>query len=287
MSVEIFLASRWIYFYKAYTFYLIARRNKTLCSFLKDLWMLIFCIMKNKSDLKILLLQIREDPIVRKEELSSFAIFSSINESQITIHNVFDKPVFEPTIIEGFDALFIGGASEASVLEKEKYHFLISGYRLIHYVVEKSIPTFASCFGFQMAVMAFGGSIIRDTTDFEMGTCPINIKESAKDDPIFYQVKTQFLAVSVHQEKAMELPDNCELLADNENCCQVFRVKQKPFWAFQFHPELDRETLTQRLNIFKEKYTDNIDHFNSVIQSLKDTPDSNSLLNNFIKHIIQ
>ena len=238
--------------------------------------------MKKLSDLKILLLQIRQDPIVRQEELTSFARHSNLNESQIKIHNVFDHPQFNLNIIEGHDALFIGGASEASVLEQEKYHFLESSYKLIHHVVDKTIPTFASCFGFQMAVMAFGGSIIKDIIDFEMGTYPIFLNEDAKNDPIFRNVTSPFLAVSVHQEKALELPDNCELLAYNDNCYQVFKVKQKPFWAFQFHPELDKKVLTQRLNIFKEKYTDNTEHFNYVIKSLKETPDANILLKNFI-----
>ena len=174
--------------------------------------------MKEKQKLKILLLQIRDDSIVRAEEVQSFALHSGLGESQIHIHNVFDHPQFDTDIVSGFDALFIGGASEASVLEEDRFTFLHSGYKLIHYCLEHSIPTFASCFGFQMAIMAFGGTITRDTSDYEMGTCDIHRTQLGESDLLFQALPSTFKAVSVHQEKATILPVNCELLAQTDNC---------------------------------------------------------------------
>lgn len=242
--------------------------------------------MKAKNQLKVLLLQIRDEASVRREELESFAQHSGLEVEQITIHNVFDHPHFNPDIINGYDALFIGGASEASVLEEEHYPFLQSGYRLIHHCVESSIPTFASCFGFQMAIMAFGGEILRDLVHYEMGTCSIDQMPAGKKDPLFQHIPSSFKAVSVHQEKALDLPPNCELLAHTEECCHAFRVKNKPFWGFQFHPELNREKLIERLNVFKEKYTDDQDHYQNVIADLDETPHSNRLLKIFVEEVL-
>ena len=53
---------------------------------------------KERSDLRLLLLQIREDPKVRIEELESFADHGGLNSRQISIHNVFDEPEFGPEI---------------------------------------------------------------------------------------------------------------------------------------------------------------------------------------------
>ena len=47
-----------------------------------------------RQDLKILLLQIRDDTNVRKEELESFAKYSQLDVSQIDVLNVFDTPKF-------------------------------------------------------------------------------------------------------------------------------------------------------------------------------------------------
>ena len=49
-----------------------------------------------RNDLKILLLQIRDDAKVRREELESFAKYSQLNIDQISVLNVFDTPNFAP-----------------------------------------------------------------------------------------------------------------------------------------------------------------------------------------------
>jgi len=105
------------------------------------------------------LLQIRDETRVRQEEYDSFVNYSGLSKEQIDILNVFDTPNFLPKIIDKYDALFVGGASEASVLEPDKYKFVKSGEELLLYCIDKEIPVFASCFGFQLAVTALGGDV--------------------------------------------------------------------------------------------------------------------------------
>ena len=238
-----------------------------------------------RKELKLVLLQIREDATVRREEWESFARHAGLEKGQILIHNVFDKPNFDQSILDGAHALFIGGASEASVLDKES-PFLEPMYDLIRWCVAESFPVFASCFGFQAAVIAFGGEIVKDATDFEMGTLPISLAPGAADDPVYRGISDGFVAVSVHQEKCTELPEGMELLARTEPCLHSFRVSGKPFWTFQFHPELDKPCLTERLGVYKEKYTEDADHFQGVIDSLVDTPEANRLVRNFIDNVL-
>ncbi|MBT3983381.1 MAG: type 1 glutamine amidotransferase [Bacteriovoracaceae bacterium] len=242
--------------------------------------------MKEKRELKILLLQIRDDEVVRQEEYQSFLTQSTLAPSQIIIHNVFDKPEFDVNIVDGFDALIVGGASEASVSEEDIYTFVGPCKKLLNYCVEKNIPVFASCFGFQVAVLAFGGEILKDELDYEIGTLLIELTSDCSSDPLYCDMHTPFMAVSVHKEKALVLPENCQLLAYTNSCLHSFRVIGKPFWAFQFHPELTREKLTQRLGVYKSKYTDDLDHFNQIIDSLVDTPESNLLVKKFVDYLI-
>lgn len=244
-------------------------------------------MMKKRSELRILLIQIREDKNVIKEEITSFADYAKVELSQITPLNVFEHQYFTPDILEQYDILFVGGASEASVLEPQNYPFVESIKNILQFAADSNFPTFASCFGFQAAVLAFGGEIIKDTQDFEMGTYAMNLSLVAKSDPVYKHVPNHFMAVSVHQEKALVCPENCELLADTKTCVHSFRVKQKNFWAFQFHPELDIERLTERLNAYKEKYTENSDHFENVIKSLEPTPYSNKLVGHFVDYILE
>ncbi len=239
-----------------------------------------------KQDLKILLLQIRNDPVVCQEEVESFAQYSGLKTSQLEILNVFTSPNFDKKMIDTYDALFVGGSSDVSVLEPQKYPFVSPCQQLLYYCQNINKPVFASCFGFQLAVIAFGGQILRDQSGYEMGTIPIQLSPLAADDPVFKDVPDNFLAVSVHQEKALSIPDCFDLLAYTENCCHAFKHKQSPFWAFQFHPEVDLNTLIQRLGIYRHKYTNGDKHYKSLLGNFSSTPYSNRLLEQFVNNVL-
>jgi GMP synthase (glutamine-hydrolysing) len=237
-------------------------------------------------NLKVLLLQIRNQSRVREEELTSFVGYSGLQANQLDVLNVFDTPDFGIEVLDGYDALFVGGASEASVLEPDTYPFVAPSIRLLRHCIDIDLPVFASCFGFQLAVLALGGTIIRDQANFEMGTLPIFLTDVAANDPLFHDVPDGFPAVAVHKERATDLPEQCELLAYTETCAHAFKVTDKPFWAFQFHPEVDRATLVERLTIFKAHYTDGDEHLDKILQAAVETPDSNGLVKKFVERVL-
>ena len=131
-------------------------------------------------------------------------------------------------------------------------------------------------------MIGLGGKIERDGPDFEMGTIPLEVTPAASEDPIFEGVSNGFLAVSCHQELARQVPEGCTVLAKTERCLHAFRVNGKPFWAFQFHPELDRDCFVQRLGVFRDKYTDSDEAYEDVASQFMETPVSNDLLKRFL-----
>ena len=84
----------------------------------------------------------------------------------------------------------------------------------------------------------------------------------------------------------MELPAGLDLLAYTSDCLHSFKLRNKPLWAFQFHPEVDRSTVFQRLAIYKEKYTENEAQFQEVLDSLVETPESHNLMLNFVDRVL-
>jgi GMP synthase (glutamine-hydrolysing) len=239
-----------------------------------------------RKDLKILLLQIRDDAIVRKEELESFDKYSKLKLEQFTVLNVFDTPNFNEDVLDGYDALYVGGASEANVLEPKRYKFVNDCISLINHAGESGVPTFASCFGFQLAVLAFGGTILSKDEDYEMGSIPITLTNLAEIDPVFKGTSDEFPALSIHRQYAIELPSNLDLLAYTNQCLHSFKLRNKPLWAFQFHPEVDRATVFKRLAIYKDAYTDSEDQFQKVLDSLVETPESHNLMLNFVDRVL-
>ena len=240
----------------------------------------------HRNSLKVLLLQIRQDQRVIREEHTSFARFSGLSLNQIDIHNVFDKPRFSVEIVNGYDALFVGGASEASVLEPERYKFVADSQELLLHCISKNIPVFASCFGFQLAVLALGGAVIQDGENYEMGTIPIQVSAAGEADPLYRDTPNNFLAVSVHRQKSISVPPLCTELAFTRHCCHSFKVNNSRFWAFQFHPEVDRQTLVERLTIYRKSYTRDVAHLDTVLSAAEETPYSNNLLKKFVDRVL-
>lgn len=239
-----------------------------------------------RSQLKLLLLQIRDQPNVRREEHSSFCQYGKLHPAQLVVHNVFDRPDFDAGILSGYDALVVGGASEASVLELERYPFVHDCIALMRASIERGLPVFASCFGYQLATLALGGTIVRDESDFEMGCIDITLTSDATEDILFRDFPSPFPAVAVHRERSLAPPPGTIPLAFTDACNHAFRVIDKPFWAFQFHPEVDREILIERLTIFQQHYTDGADHLQEILSAARETPDSNKLFELFIDRVL-
>jgi GMP synthase (glutamine-hydrolysing) len=242
---------------------------------------------KQRSQLKLLLLQIRDDAITCEEELDEFVRYSHLEATQFTVLNVFKTPAFDATCLNGFDALLVGGSSDASVTQPERYPFVEAMKQLLRHCLHKSIPVFASCFGFQVAIEALGGQVVVDIASMEMGTYPLQLTEAARTDVLFYDVPNEFMAVLGHQERALSLPEEVILLAASALCpYQAFRVAGKPFYAFQFHPEIDPADLKARLTRYQSRYFDSTATLAAILNDLQETPIANQLVKKFVDRIL-
>jgi GMP synthase (glutamine-hydrolysing) len=213
--------------------------------------------------------------------------YSQLDAEQFAVLNTFKTPAFEVTCIKGYDALLVGGSSDASVTQPERYPFVKDAKRLLLYCLEKSIPVFASCFGFQAAVEALGGRVMVDAATMEMGTYLLHLTEAAATDVLFHDVPERFWAVSGHKERALSLPEGAVLLAYSERCpYHAFRMAGKPFYGFQFHPEVDAADLTTRITRYQNRYLESAEALAQILQGLQETPIANQLIGKFVDRIL-
>jgi len=250
-------------------------------------------MIKQAKDLKILIIQIRDDQTIRDLEMVEFSRFSGLNLDQFTVINVFDTPSFAPNVIENHDALFVGGSSDASGLESvahpEKYPYAKKLRNLFVHCLEKEIPVFASCYGFEEVATAVGGTLVKDNKNVGKGFATIELTEDGKNDPLFKDMPDEFPAISWHSEKADYLPDNCTLLAKSETCPYLaIKIKNKPFYGFQFHPEIDKQGLIDRLTRYIDRYQsgDVEEMLKKIEQECPEVPEANKLVEKFVKKII-
>ena len=95
---------------------------------------------------------------------------------------------------------------------------------------------------------ALGGEVVTDMSRAELGTVEVFLTEEGKEDPLFGPLGDRFLAPMGHQDCVTRLPEDAILLASSEKVeNQAFKIKNKPIYCTQFHPELDLEDLIERV----------------------------------------
>ncbi|MFG0262872.1 MAG: type 1 glutamine amidotransferase, partial [Novipirellula sp. JB048] len=83
------------------------------------------------------------------------------------------------------------------------------------------------------------------------------------------------------------LPPGAIRLASSERIeNQAFRIEGKPIYCTQFHPELDRASLTERLYAYPS-YVESIsgEPIDSFVQDFDETTETNQLLSRFMQHL--
>ena len=122
--------------------------------------------------------------------------------------------------------------------------------------------------------------------DFEMGILSMQLSSAAQTDTLFKDTPNNFKAITVHQQLALSEPPDTTLLAFTDQCCHSFKVDNRLFWAFQFHPEVDKQVLIDRLTLYKKKYTNDDGHLAAILANAQETPESNKLVSKFVDRVL-
>jgi GMP synthase (glutamine-hydrolysing) len=236
--------------------------------------------------LRFLLLQVRnaDDPM-RTQEIGCFARALGCKQEQI---RVWDLLTGAPTVtqLSGVDVVLLGGSGDYSVAEGGPW--LPAALDAMRSLYDLGKPTFASCWGFQAMARALGGEVVTDPSRAELGTIPVDLTAIGQDDAVFGALSTPFLAPMGHQDIVDRLPDGATLLASTDRVQnQAFRCDGKPIYCTQFHPELNRKALLERVWSYPW-YVERIAgvSLEDFAATCEETPQTDSLLRRFIRHVI-
>jgi GMP synthase (glutamine-hydrolysing) len=133
-----------------------------------------------------------------------------------------------------------------------------------------------------------GGECVSDLPNAEIGTIEMQLTEAGRADPVFGILPLQFAAHAGHEDHVVRLPPNATLLASSPRVAeQAFCFAGRPIYCTQFHPELDRAAMLERVIAYPE-YIARIARvsFDEFIQNVRETPDANSLLRSFVRHFL-
>lgn len=235
--------------------------------------------------LRFLLLQVRnQDDPMRDAEVACFARALACRQEQIERLDLLQTaPTFAR--LQRFDMILLGGSGHYSVTTAQPWLARADdGMRLLH---DTGKPTFASCFGFQAMARALGGAVVQDRERAELGTHHLRLTPAGRQDPVFGALGDKFYGQMGHEDIVTRLPPDAILLASTplvEN--QAFTFADKPIWCTQFHPELNRSDLLQRVAAYPE-YVEKVSGMtlDRFIASCYDTPETEALLPRMVRHV--
>jgi len=241
--------------------------------------------MKNRQNVKILLLQSRLDPNMRAQEYECYIKFSGLTEEQLEDHYILEER-FDINHIETYDAVIIWGTGDFEVHHvKEKYPNAYEDLvNIANHCRREEMPVLSVCM--QYWAVIFGWEVKTDLDRQEVGTFCLYKTEEAKNDPLFCDLPDTFKAQVGHKDYVSTLPEGSVLLVNSDLCpTHAYRTGKKEY-ILQFHPELDKNALIKRLEYYRSYTPDNPEEFDALIESLEDTPDSISLMRKFIDRIV-
>jgi GMP synthase (glutamine-hydrolysing) len=232
--------------------------------------------------LRYLLLQTRNfgDPMAAQE----VRCFARTLDCSLDKIDVFDLLGAAPSRerLQQADMILLGGSGHYSAAGSGEWlERALDAMRELHALAK---PTFASCWGFQAMARAMGGTCINDLPKCEVGTIELQLTDAGRADPIFGSLPQTFTAQAGHEDHVIKLPDDAVLLASSARVPeQAFRFAGRPIYCTQFHPELDRNAMMERVIAYPE-YIARIARvpFDDFVENLRESPEANSLLRRFV-----
>ena len=241
----------------------------------------------NASPRRFLLLQVREpgDPMAANEAFA-FRRALGIESGQLQVFDLLEGAPALPRL-QSVDAVLIGGSGDHSVVRGGPW--LAGALGAMESLYEHSIPTFASCWGFQALARALGGRVVTDHARAEVGVLPLDLTEAGKRDPVFGPLGSGFPVVIGHEDIVDELPHGAVSLASSatiENEALMF--SGKPIYATQFHPELFKEDLIARIAAYPPYLqltgASSLEELRAITP---ETPGAASLVRRFVEEVLE
>lgn len=131
------------------------------------------------------------------------------------------------------------------VFESQKFPFLADEIALLRQRLRSNRATLGICLGAQLLASAAGARVYPGRSGFELGVHSVQLTEAGRRDPLLRAAPPNWIVAHWHGDTFDAVPGGTHLALNERYEYQGFRLGNS--WGFQFHPELDAETLTRWL----------------------------------------
>jgi GMP synthase (glutamine-hydrolysing) len=121
---------------------------------------------------------------------------------------------------------------------------------LLDRVISEDFPFLGACYGIG-ALGSHQGAVVDRRHAEPVGAVLVTLTPEGRQDPLLGTLPASFDAFTGHKEAISHLPRHAVLLATSPGCpVQAFRIGSRVY-ATQFHPELDADGLSTRIDVYK------------------------------------
>jgi GMP synthase (glutamine-hydrolysing) len=191
-----------------------------------------------------------------------------------------------------FAALILTG-SPASVTEPEPWKE--AAMELVREAARVGTPVLGVCFGHQIAAAALGGTVLVNPLGWEIGTREVELTGDGLADPLFAglgpRLRVNFSHRDVVDPDSLPPAAGVRVLARNRKSAAQAFAAGDAVRCIQFHPEFDgavtRGYLRARHDLIAADAAERGEpgeHPAVLLEGTGDTPDSERVFHNFIRH---
>ncbi|MEN6310458.1 MAG: hypothetical protein ABFD80_02845 [Acidobacteriota bacterium] len=141
--------------------------------------------------------------------------------------------------------------SEASILDRAPW--VEEEVEIVREAVRRDLHVLGSCWGHQLLALALAGPAhVGRCGGPEIGWIPVRVTVG---DDLLGEAGREFWTFSIHYDEVRGLDGGSfEVLASTDHCgIQAMRLKDRPVWGLQCHPEIDIPTGEKTLRGLLEK----------------------------------
>lgn len=199
-----------------------------------------------------LLLSIRAEPLAAADEHAAFARYLGVEQSEVQRVELGAAPL--AIDLDDYSGILLGGGSftYSDAVETKSERQLRAEqdvFALLDEVVERDFPFLGACYGIGTLGTHQGG-VVDCSHPEPVGPLEVEVSDEGAVDPLFAGLPAAFTAYGGHKEALTVPPAHAVRLATSAACpVQAFRIGEHVY-AMQFHPELDLEGLTTRIEAY-------------------------------------
>ncbi|MFC4127320.1 glutamine amidotransferase [Nocardia rhizosphaerae] len=201
-----------------------------------------------------LLLATRAEDEAADQEYAAFLRYGGLTPHRLHRHRMERTPLGELEL-DDYAGIILGGSpftvsdppsSKTAVQQRVEAEL----HDLVAAAVRQDFPFLGACYGIGV-VGSLIGAVIDSTHAEPVGPTTVTLTDAGRIDPLLCVLPPEFDAFVGHKESVTELPADVERLATSQTCpVQAFRVGANVY-ATQFHPELDAQGMSIRIEAYK------------------------------------